>query len=169
MRSPTLLSFPLALSFLVGCGPPPPQDDVIDIVFDPCEPLVIDAPDVTDPQREGLVSSIELWNELLGSQLSLEGDEHAPRIPLVFEKAALAFHGYYDDEEGIVYINDRLEGRDQIITVAHELGHTFGLFHVEESVRPSVMNHGNLEHAPNDDDAHAVHEIWGACSDDDAP
>lgn len=86
-------------------------------------------------------------------------------VPLEFDYAAPAFRGYYDDEAGVVYINDRLRGEDLAITVAHELGHVFGLFHIEKDIRDSVMNRGNLKVPPNREDARAVASIWGHCDD----
>ena len=72
---------------------------------------------------------------------------------------------HYDDEGAVVYINHDLDGRETAITVAHELGHAFGLYHVRKEERTSVMNHGNLVHEPNDSDVDALEDVWGACSD----
>jgi hypothetical protein len=62
-------------------------------------------------------------------------------------------------------INRRLSGEPLEITVAHELGHAFGLWHVEHEVRTSVMNPGNLTVAPNAGDASDVAVLWGRCPD----
>lgn len=162
-KLPLAVSLSLPLLLLSGCGHPNP-DEVIDVVFDPCEPLVIAVHDArSDEQRRGVEDGVALWNDLLGSKLTLDEVEDAARVPLYFDDAARAFRGYYDDEEAMVFINDELVGREIVITVAHELGHTFGLYHVDEEERPSVMNHGNLEHAPNESDLRAVQEIWGSC------
>lgn len=159
-----LHSVPLSMfTMCMACAEANPPDDYIDIVFDPCEPIVVTLQDATHTQRASVQEALDLWNELLGSQLTLSENIDAPRIPIEFDRAAKAFRGYYDDEIGIVYINDRLVGREITITTAHELGHTFGLFHVDAAERPSVMNHGNMEVVPNEADARDVAAIWGEC------
>lgn len=175
----SLSVFLLFLLFICGCAKAEP-DNFIDIVFDPCDSISIDAQAIsTDEQYQAIQDSIRMWNDLLGASIKLHVPgpysefpltknvflEDADRtIPVVFDKAAEAFRGYYDDENGVIYINDRLAKENIAFTLAHEIGHAFGLFHIEEDVRISVMNHGNMTIAPNLDDAADVEKLWGRCS-----
>lgn len=80
-----------------------------------------------------------------------------------FDEAAPPFHGLYDDSEGVIYINRGIiDERTLSIVIAHELGHAFGLLHVDD--RESVMNPGNLDTPPNAADQAAIEALWGACS-----
>ena len=56
-----------------------------------------------------------------------------------------------------------LGGSAQAVTIAHEIGHAFGLAHVPAGERASVMNPGNLNIEPNADDAATLALRWGAC------
>ena len=81
-----------------------------------------------------------------------------------FEAASPPFHGLYDDETGIVYVNSAIEDLAPLsIVIAHELGHAFGLPHVEIAERDSLMNPGNLVIPPNDADRAAIEALWGRC------
>jgi hypothetical protein len=84
-----------------------------------------------------------------------------PTVPLRFEAAAALSHGFYDPVRGLVLVNDDLVARPLAVTIAHEVGHAFGLVHVTN--RPSVMNPGNLEVEPNASDATALADLWGRC------
>lgn len=148
----------------IGCSPSGQETEVIDNVFDPCEELVLELENANAREEEEVTDAIALWNERAGSLLTLDDVEHAPRLPVVFDDAPAAFHGHYDDEATIVYINHELEDREMAITIAHEVGHAFGLYHVNKDQRPSVMNPGNLVHVPNEGDVGELSEIWGACS-----
>lgn len=156
---PACVLFSLALS--VGCADG--ENEIIDIVFDPCEPLVLELQSSDVDEEARVAAAIEMWNQRAGSLLTLDEVEQAPVLPVVFDRAPKAFHGHYDDEAGVVYINRDLRGRQAAITVAHELGHAFGLYHVHKSVRPSVMNHGNLVHEVNEGDVDELVALWGAC------
>jgi hypothetical protein len=154
----------LALTFLSACGKE--DDPTLEIVYDPCQALVIaPAPDTTDAERARIVEATRMWNELAKTQLAVAGRDEVPpdpHVPINFESAALAFFGVYDDESGCVSINrDITDEREQAITVAHELGHAFGLLHVEK--RASVMNKANLKTLPNAGDLAALTAVWGAC------
>lgn len=151
-----------ALSVVVGCNTGG-ETEKIDIVFDPCEPLVLEVEAGSAEEEARVADAIDLWNARAGSMLTLEQVEHAPLLPIVFDNAPAAFNGHYDDEEAVVYINHGLEGREMAITVAHELGHAFGLYHVKKEERRSVMNHGNLVQEPNEGDVDALAALWGAC------
>lgn len=86
-----------------------------------------------------------------------------PRLVLQFEDAASIFHGVYDDERGVIFINDELEGDALVITAAHELGHAFGLSHVPAKERRSLMNPNNLTVSPTSEDIAKLHALWGTC------
>ncbi len=85
-------------------------------------------------------------------------------MPLLFQVAAPPFHGLYDNQAGRIFINADLTDVDPLrITIAHEIGHAFGLSHVSPSVRPSLMNSGNLTIGITPEDVEALAAIWGRC------
>src|SRR5687767_1802091 len=123
---------------------------------------LVAADDATDAERRAIDDGAAMWRAL--GAYSFGGGEGAQRIDIVFQDAAAAFHGFYDDTIGVVFINRGLDDDHQrAVTVAHELGHAFGLLHVETRARPSVMNPANLSIEPNADDAAALAELWGSC------
>jgi Matrixin len=139
----------VALLVLVGCGA---GDTTIDRTFDPCT-LAIDAAGANDLQRAGIAEALALWD--------LTPGDGAP-LAMTFEDAAAAFHGVYEDEDGIVRINVQItQPRALSIVIAHELGHAFGLPHIDG--RASLMNRGNLTIAPTADDFAAISALWGPC------
>ena len=123
----------LAFALAIGCGS---TDDTIDRTFDPCAFAI-------DTTVAGVSEALALWG--------LESAPGAPEIVITFEDAAPSFHGLYDDEAGMIYVNSRLtDPAARAIVIAHELGHAFGLPHID--VRTSVMNRGNLSTTPTLDD-----------------
>lgn len=137
-------------------------DQTIDITHDPCAGTTLGGGE-TDTQRTGIDDAIALWASE-GAQLSRVDASRsgAPMISVVFEPAAGAFHGVYDDEHGVIHINDDLVDPTQLaIVIAHEMGHAFGLVHVTD--RTSLMNPGNLSTPPTDEDRLAVEALWGDC------
>lgn len=83
-------------------------------------------------------------------------------VNVIFEDAAAAFHGLYDDTRGVIYINNDITDPQVLsIVIAHEIGHAFGLPHITD--RPSVMNPGNIRVLPNEGDTAALEALWGRC------
>ena len=138
------------------------------MAFDPCQPLLlIPDPAATAAERDGIAAGAALWNAIAGTRLTVaDADAAAPgtsSLPIHFQSAAAAFHGLYDPTNGQVFINTDLGGGAQAVTIAHEIGHAFGLAHVPSGQRPSVMNPGNLNIEPNADDVATLALRWGAC------
>ena len=144
-----------------ACGGSP--DNTIDITYDYCAPLVIaPAVEATAAERASVAEAIAMWNALGMTSLSIESEDallaDAPRVPIHFREAAPAFYGLYEDELGELVINNGFTNdRSRTITIAHELGHVFGLIHVE--AHPSVMNPANLNTEPNAADAASLRAL----------
>jgi hypothetical protein len=137
-------------------------------VHDVCAPIALTVSQPTDVQRAGIDGALVLWRDHGAGTLSMVDGIAAgtASIELRFQEAALPFHGLYDDETGVVYINRRIEDLTPLsIVIAHELGHAFGLPHVDFAERSSLMNPGNLVTPPTDADRAAVEALWGRCSD----
>jgi hypothetical protein len=150
----------------IGCGAPPPPSGPA-VSFDPCQPLavVIDS-GVTEAQAAAVEAGLALWNARARSRLWWSRAEELPAppiLPLHFQAAAPPFHGLYDDQRGEVYINTDLDGHARVVTVAHEVGHAFGLAHVPPDQRVSVMNPGNLLNEPSSADIDTLAVDWGRC------
>lgn len=140
-----------------------PGDTHIDIVVDPCEPVVLVPAEGTRPEElAGIAQAAGLWNDLVGSRFTLEPTAGAPSLPIEFREAPLAFYGVYEDERGLVLVNRNLtDPQARAITIAHELGHAMGLFH--DNAEPCVMNETNLTVPPQAYDATALERLWGRC------
>lgn len=140
-------------------------------MHDVCAPIslaVRDPAAPTDLQRAGIDGALALWRDRGIGMVSLvdAGTAGPDAIALRFQLAALPFHGLYDDETDTVYINSSLVDPSPLaITIAHELGHSFGLLHVPASERRSLMNPGNLVTPPTDADLAAIQALWGRCDD----
>lgn len=128
--------------------------------------------DATTSERQAVVAALGYWNASGGLGLTLASvasastaaDAGQPPLSVQFQGAAGAFYGLYDDERGIVFVNRRLDdARGRAVTVAHELGHAFGLQHVDRRERPSLMNPGNLTLGPTEQDVAQLRRLWGDC------
>ena len=151
---------------LVGAGCSADTDDrFLNITYDPCDARVLTDDDATDQELQNLGAAFELWNRSGGFRLQRSERGSAQGQPLVvhFRRSLGPFHGYYDDEAGEVYIHRGLQDRAEAVTIAHELGHAFGLWHVKPSARRSVMNPGNTTVTPTERDVDSVRALWGDC------
>ena len=136
-------------------------DTTIDLTHDACAPLALVSAAATSLQLEGIEAGQALWRDRGAPALGLRA---GATIDVQFQTAAAAFYGLYDDETGIIYINQDITSRPALaIVIAHELGHAFGLPHVDKSERLSLMNPGNLTTAPTEEDQRALMALWGAC------
>jgi hypothetical protein len=138
--------------------------------------VVLD-PDATENQKAGARAAVELWNRGASTRLSVreaseataDGAATSPaptELPLHFRQAAAPSHGYFDPLTGQILINLNLTAHALAVTVAHELGHAFGLVHV--SNRQSVMAPGNVDVEPTEGDIAELSKLWGTCVDPDA-
>lgn len=142
------------------------SNDEIATVYDPCSPLAIDvAPDISGDERLGVEGAIAAWSRVLPTRIAIgAADGAASVLPIRFESGDTFYRAIYWDSFGMISISrDRLAPEDYPLAIAHELGHAFGLLHVDKSDRASVMNVSNLEVAPTDDDAAAVRARWATC------
>ena len=155
-----------ALAFIaVACATN--DDEPIVRSFDPCTLVVAPEAELEAHELASIQEAIDMWHSAAGTRATVgkESDE-ARRLEVRFDDAPAAFRGLYDDERGIVFINrDLPSARARSITVAHELGHAFGLLHVDPDERTSLMNPDNVDVPPTPDDARAVHALWGRCAD----
>jgi hypothetical protein len=176
--SPAPTPFPLsfaaalavaALCATTGCAPAATASGP-GLTFNPCAQLtLVPDPTASDVQMQGVTAGAALWNGIAGSEL-FPGTASAtgPAVPIHFQAAAAPFHGLYDPPSGQIYINDDLSGQELAITIAHEVGHSFGLVHISPDVRPSLMNPGNLTVLPTAADVSTLADIWGRCGSLDA-
>jgi hypothetical protein len=172
------LASPIALALLAAAGagtsgcaqngaPSGPA-----VTFNPCASVTLAAdPSATTVQLAGVAAAAALWNRSAGSALAMTspaGDPAAPTLPIHFQTAAAPIHGLYDAPDGEVFINDDLSGSNLEITIAHEVGHSFGLVHIPPDVRPSLMNPGNLTVSITPEDIATLADLWGRCGSLDA-
>jgi hypothetical protein len=137
---------------VVSCGVD--ADETIDISYDACAPLALAADDASDAERASIEDAAALWNAQGLTKLVVDQPGDAPIVRIRFESAAIAFLGVYEDEIGEIIINREITNPEQrAIVIAHEVGHAFGLPHMEGR---SVMNQGNLTITPTAEDQAAL-------------
>jgi hypothetical protein len=128
--------------------------------------LVAPAADTSADEREGVDAAIELWHRV-GGPATLQQAGHHPvaglqTLPIGFERAAPSFFGLYRPAHADILINRTLsDPTARAITIAHEMGHAFGLEHVKG--RRSLMNPGNLQVPPSAEDVRLINERRGPC------
>jgi hypothetical protein len=165
----------VAIVVAVVCAPGCAQDPAASgpaVKFDPCTPVTL-VPDATATatQLQGIAAGAALWNASATSDLltgSSAGAVDGPAVPIHFQVAGAPFHGLYDAPSGQIYINDDLAGDELAITIAHEVGHSFGLVHIPSNERPSLMNPANLTVLPTAADVATLAGLWGRCGSLDA-
>jgi hypothetical protein len=160
-----------ALASAIGCGQDPSASGPA-VAFDPCTPVTL-VPDATATavELQGVAAGAALWNASAASDLlpgGAAGGTGDPTLPIHFQVAGAPFHGLYDAPSGQIYINDDLSGDELAITIAHEIGHSFGLVHIPPDVRPSLMNPANLTVLPTAADVATLAGVWGRCGSLDA-
>ncbi len=137
----------------------------MDVTYDPCAAQVAAHADATSDEIASLDAALALWNERGGFRLVRAGGHAGDSLPLIvrFQEEFGAYRGYYDDEAGEIIVNRRMRGTARTVAIAHELGHAFGLWHVEAGARRSVMNPGNTTIEPLARDVDDVRALWGTC------
>jgi hypothetical protein len=148
----------LAAGALGACGAND-GNSTIEHTHDACSPLALVSEAPTEVQTAGMRGGEQLWVDYGAPAI---GRRSGTTLQVVFEEAAGAFRGLYDDQQVLIYINRGITDEATLsVVIAHELGHAFGLPHITD--RPSVMNPGNLTIRPNADDRLAIEALWGAC------
>ena len=132
---------------IAGCATSGDKSTIAN-VFDPCSPLDV-------------FTAIASWKADGASGLGVAA---GASLEVRFQTAAPLFYGLYDDTNVVIYINDDLTDVSTLsAVVAHELGHAFGLHHVDPDQRLSVMNPGNLTVMPTDEDRATLESLHGTC------
>jgi hypothetical protein len=166
-----VVAIAVAVVIATGCAQEPAASGPA-VTFDPCTPVtLVPDPTATTVQLQGVAAGAALWNASATSDLlpGSSGDAAAgPALPIHFQIAGAPFHGLYDAPSGQIYINDDLTGDELAVTIAHEIGHSFGLVHIPSNVRPSLMNPANLTVLPTAADVATLAGLWGRCGSLDA-
>ncbi len=149
----------IAALALAGCS----QDQFANTI-DPCRhEAVAAAVDASPADRAAFGSSLAMWRGAAGADLTLVEPGAAAALSLRFVDTAL-FLGRYDDRAMAIELARGVDPGPLAVVLAHELGHAFGLYHVDPVERASVMNAGNTSVTPTSADADALAGLWGRCA-----
>lgn len=108
---------------------------------------------------------MQAWSRVIPTQIDVVPQtRRAAGLSVVFENETFYRAMYWDSQGEISIGRDKLGADDYAVAIAHELGHAFGLQHVAKDERPSVMNVGNLETVPNEQDGAALRALWEMCA-----
>jgi hypothetical protein len=161
----------LLAATLGGCGAA--EVGALPATLDACQTTaLVVAADATADERASVHAAVALWHDAGGPPLRVEeappGAAEGARalgsmVPISFRRAAPLFYGLFRPEQGDILINRELASPTaRAITIAHELGHAFGLAHAEDSPR-TLMSPGNLKAPPSPAESSAIRDRRGAC------
>jgi predicted Zn-dependent protease len=155
----------IAAALLLALAPACSPDSTIDITFDPCSHLAILPLDGTKAAEvQAIEDAVAAWSQVIPARIDVDAAAGDGALTVSFESGDTPFRAMYFDHWGEIMVSrDKLAPGDYALALAHELGHAFGLQHVDQSERPSVMNVGNLSISPTEEDGLAVTALWQSC------